>query len=146
MLQKKEYVLNLDTRECAIRDLTEEFQPLEVPESAFYRGQAVVGVEGTNHLDVAIWVGTDSSGGEWGGIYATICTSILHINFAICVCVSIGTLYYITIVSVCLCVVPIYSQTCLVSTLKGTLNPYFLFLLESLIIGTRVIVLVKCTH
>ena len=112
--QKKVYVLNLETRVCTERELTEEFQPLAVPDNAIYRGQAIVGVEGStgNSLNAAIWVGTDSTGGEWGCMHTTICTSILHI--AKCVCVS-----------VCLCVVPICSQTCLVSTLKCTLNPYF---------------------
>ena len=72
--QKKEYVLNLETRECTIRELTEEFQPLAVPENAIYRGQAVVGVEGSvgNYLNAAIWVGSDSTGGEWGCMHATI--------------------------------------------------------------------------
>ena len=49
------------------------FQPLEIPEEAYYRGRAIVGVEGSvgNVLNAAIWVGTISAKG-WSGIMLTI--------------------------------------------------------------------------
>ena len=56
------------TLECTV-PLDKPFQPLEIPQEAYYRGRAIVGVEGSvgNILNAAIWVGTISAKG-WSGI------------------------------------------------------------------------------
>jgi hypothetical protein len=76
--EKVEYRLDNDKGTCEKVELTRPWQPIEVPSTAYYRGQSFVGVEGAvgSGLLANIWVGNIDNG-RYAGLWTENCLPIL---------------------------------------------------------------------